>query len=224
MYTWYLPKYAGVDPETGNALYWKNTYQLDANGEQVLGEDGYPIVTGQETTTNASEADRHLCGTSLPDVYGGFGTHFAYKGFDLSVDFSYQIGGKVLDSGYASAMGGSKGQAMHEDLFNAWTVDNPNSSIPRFEYNYTYMAYSSDRFLTDASYLCLQNVNIGYTLPTKWVKKLGLQSLRVYASGDNLWLWSKRQGLDPRQSISGGTSNEYYSPVRTISGGITLTF
>ena len=224
MYTWYLPKYAGVDPETGNALYWKNTYQVDANGEQVLGEDGYPIVTGQETTTNASEADRHLCGTSLPDVYGGFGTHFTYKGFDLSVDFSYQIGGKVLDSGYASAMGGSKGQAMHEDLFNAWTVDNPNSSIPRFEYNYTYMAYSSDRFLTDASYLCLQNVNIGYTLPTKWVKKLGLQSLRVYASGDNLWLWSKRQGLDPRQSISGGTSNEYYSPVRTISGGITLTF
>ena len=70
----------------------------------------------------------------------------------------------------------------------------------------------------------LKHITLGYNLPKKLVKKIGLENLRVYATGDNLWLWSKRQGLDPRQSISGGTSNEYYSPVRTISGGITLTF
>ena len=224
MYTFYMPKFAGVDPETGDALYWQNEYQLDANGDQVMGEDGYPIVIGQKTTTNASEASNYLCGSALPDLYGGFGTHLSYKGFDLSVDFSYQIGGLVKDSGYASAMSAQKGSALHEDLFNAWTPTNTGSNIPRFEYNYTYMAYSSDRFLTDASYLCLQNITLGYNLPKKLVKKIGLENLRVYATGDNLWLWSKRQGLDPRQSISGGTSNEYYSPVRTISGGITLTF
>ena len=54
--------------------------------------------------------------------------------------------------------------------------------------------------------------------------KLGISKLRVYVVGDNLWVWSKRQGLDPRQSISGGANSTYYSAVRTISGGVTLTF
>ena len=224
MYTWYMPKYAGVDPETGVALYWMDTYEMGADGKPVEDADGNYIVNGQTTTENANEATMHLCGTALPDLYGGFGTYLSYKGFDLSVDFSYQIGGLCYDSGYAASMSNNKGMALHADLFNAWTVDNTATNIPRFNVADQYMAYTSDRFLTSASYLCLQNINIGYNLPKKLVSKLGIQNIRVYASGDNLWLWSKRQGLDPRQSISGGTSNEYYSPVRTISGGITLTF
>ncbi len=219
MYTWYLVKYAGVynnpddpsDPNNGKALYWKD----------ATDENGNPIQT---TTTNASEATRHLCGTALPDVYGGFGTSLSWKGFDLSFDFTYQIGGKVYDYGYASSMGGSRGTQIHTDMLNAWTPTNTNTSVPRFEYNDTYMAYSSDRWLTSASYLCLQNVNIGYTLPAKLCHKIGIEGIRVYATGNNLWLWSKRQGLDPRQTITGDISADYYSPVRTISGGITLTF
>ena len=92
IYTFYLPKYAGVDPETGEALYWKDV--TDENGN----------VTGQEKVTDPSTATMHLCGTALPDAYGGFGTRFSYKGFDFSADFTYQIGGQVYDSSYASAM------------------------------------------------------------------------------------------------------------------------
>ena len=53
---------------------------------------------------------------------------------------------------------------------------------------------------------------------------MGLEKLRLYVAADNIWVWSKRQGLDPRQSITGGVNNQYYAPIRTISGGITLTF
>ena len=53
---------------------------------------------------------------------------------------------------------------------------------------------------------------------------MGMEKLRIYATADNVWVWSKRQGLDPRQSITGSVTSAYYAPMRTISGGITLTF
>ena len=206
IYTWYMAKYAGVNPETGEALYYQDT------------EDG------EKTTTNASEATMHLCGTALPDAYGGFGTSLAYKGFDFSMDFTYQLGGKIQDSSYESLMGISRGAAFHADLLNAWTPENKNSNIPRIQYGDSYSAYTSDRFLVSGSYLSLQNVNLGYTFDHSLCSKIGLGKVRVYVTATNLWLWSKRQGLDPRQSITGATTNAYYSPMRTVSGGITVTF
>ncbi len=206
IYTWYMAKYAGVDKETGEALYYQ-----DKDGETV-------------TTTNASEATLHLCGSALPSAYGGFGTSVAYKGIDFSIDFTYQLGGKVYDSSYASLMKISRGSAFHADLLNAWTQDNTSSDIPRIQYGDSYAAYQSDRFLVSASYLNLQNVNLGYTIPRTLCSKIGINKVRVYVTATNLWLWSKRQGLDPRQSITGATSNAYYSPIRTVSGGITVTF
>ena len=206
IYTWYMAKYAGVDKETGEALYYKDTDK------------------GETTTTNASEATMHLCGTALPDAYGGFGTSVSYKGFDFSMDFTYQLGGKIYDSSYASLMSISRSYSFHADLLDAWTPSNTSSDIPRIQYGDSYAAYTSDRFLVSGSYLSLQDVTLGYTLPRALCSKVGINKIRVYATGSNLWLWSKRQGLDPRQSITGATSNAYYSPIRTISGGITVTF
>ena len=206
IYTWYMAKYAGVDKETGEALYYKDS------------------ENGETTTTNASEATMHLCGTALPDAYGGFGTSVSYKGFDFSMDFTYQLGGKIYDSSYASLMSISRGYSFHADLLDAWTPSNTSSDIPRIQYGDSYAAYTSDRFLVSGSYLSLQDVTLGYTLPRALCSKIGINKVRVYATGSNLWLWSKRQGLDPRQSITGATSNAYYSPIRTISGGITVTF
>jgi hypothetical protein len=169
-----------------------------------------------------------LCGTALPDLYGGFGTSVRYKGFDFSIDFAYQIGGQVYDGDYAGMMASpqanSKGGAFHADLLNAWTHENSNSNIPRMQFGDVYSSSSSDRFLTDASYLSLQNINAGYTFPTDWTRKIGVEKIRLYFAADNIWVWSKRQGLDPRQSITGSVTNAYYAPIRTISGGLTLTF
>lgn len=228
IYTWYMAKYAGVDKETGEALYWKDITETvkDADGNPVLDENGNvkTKVVGQETTTNGSEATMHLCGTALPDAYGGFGTRFAYKGFDLSADFTFQLGGKVYDQGYAQVMDLTAGSQFHTDLLKAWTPENTNTDVPRLQVDDTYMAYSSDRFLKSASYLSLQNINFGYTLPSGVTKKFGVNKLRLYLTAANLWIWSARQGLDPRQSLSGNISSDYYSPIRSISGGVSVTF
>ena len=91
-------------------------------------------------------------------------------------------------------------------------------------FNDQYAAQNSSRFLTNASYLSLENINFGYTLPTKLTRKAYIDKVRVYLTCENVWVWSKRQGLDPRQSFTGGSNNTYYSPIRTISGGLTVTF
>ncbi len=214
LYTFYMSKYAGVD-ENGKSMFYKD--KLDENGN----------IIGRETTTTPGEATYYLCGTALPWAYGGFGTRFSYKGFDLAVDFNYQLGGQIYDSDYAGMMGitsTGRGSAIHADLLNSWTEENPNTNIPKLIIDDTSATTTSDRFLIGASYLSLQNLNFGYTFPTKMTSKVGIGKLRVYLTATNLWLWSKRQGLDPRQSITGGASSAYYSAMRTISGGISVTF
>ena len=240
LYTFHMKKYAGVD-ENGQSMWWKNWERqaVDAegnpvwemkNGEFKLDENGdkIPVMEkGREKTTEYQDADYYLCGTALPDAYGGFGTSFAWKGFDLSVDFSFQIGGQVYDSDYAGLMASptstSRGTNLHADILKSWTADN-NTNIPRFQFDDTYSASTSDRFLTDASYLSLNNINFGYTFSKMLTKKVGIEKLRLYVAADNIWVWSKRQGLDPRQSITGSATGSYYAPIRTVSGGVTLTF
>jgi hypothetical protein len=116
------------------------------------------------------------------------------------------------------------GKNFHKDVLKSWTPDNRNTDIPRFQYNDQYTAASSDRFLVDASYLNIQNAQVGYTFPERMTRNMYLSRLRVYVACDNIWYWSARQGLDPRQSFSGATSNAMNSPVRTISGGFNITF
>ncbi len=216
IYTFYMKKSAGVNPETGMPRWWRNTRDKDGN------------ITGREMTETYSDADNYLCGTALPSAYGGFGTSLNAYGFDFSIDFVYQLGGQVYDGSYAGLMGSvtheGRGTAIHKDILNSWTPENPNSGLPRFSYGDLYTAGFSDRFLTDASYLALQSINFGYTLPSKITRKIDVDKIRVYMSADNIALWSKRQGLDPRQSITGAASNAYYAPIRTISGGINISF
>ena len=83
----------------------------------------------------------------------------------------------------------------------------------------------STRFLTDASYLNLQNINVGYTFPSKLTRKASMiNSCASTVSAENVFYWTKRKGFDPRQTYSDMTNATHYSPMRTISGGITLTF
>ena len=219
MYTFRMPEFAGVDPETGMSLY--NVYKTS--------EDGSIVYDEVDHTTNVySEATSVTAGTALAPVYGGFSTTFSYKGFDLSASFNYQIGGQVYDSGYSQLMtspySGSRGVNYHADILDAWTPENKYSSIPRFMYNDQTTTSTSTRFLTNASYLSLENINFGYQLPTKVVKKMFLTKLRFYFACDNVWVWSRRQGLDPRQSFTGGSNNTYYAPIRAISGGFNVSF
>lgn len=215
LYTYYLRSYAGVDPETGASLWYKD----------VKGDDGKITRT---KTSDYTSATRYLHDSAIPSVYGGFSTSVSAYGVDFSISFNYQIGGKVYDSGYASFMsspyGTTVGTNYHKDIFKAWTPENKGSDIPRLQYGDQYTTSVSDRFLTDASYLNISNINVGYTLPSKITQKFGVQKLRVYLACDNVVYWSKRQGLDPRYSFTGATNFSNYSPIRTISGGVTVQF
>ena len=217
IYTFYIPTYAGVDKATGKSLW----YTYDDNGKRVTTDD-YTI---------ADANGRELQGTATPDLYGGFNTVFSFYGVDISANFAYQIGGQALDQGYqlftGSPYAASAGQPMHRDLKNAWTPENPNSNIPRLQYGDQYSSATSSRYLIDASYLNIQNITVGYTLPSKITRKFLVEKLRIYATADNVWLFSKRKGFDPRQAMGGITSGYgpyYYAPIRTISGGISITF
>lgn len=215
MFTWRLKEYAGVS-ENGESMWYKNV--LDENGN----------ITGREATTDYSAADYYVTEeTSIPKVYGGFGTTLKVYGVDFGINFTYQLGGKQYDGTYAQFMSsptGTTGYNFHKDLLNSWTPENTGSDIPRFQLHDQYSAASSTRFLTNASYLNIQNINVGYTLPTSWTKKLAINSLRLYMSAENVFYWSKRKGFDPRQSYDTTTNATYYSPMRTISGGVTFQF
>ncbi len=226
------------DPTTGE-------YYADANGKPLnpnatLNEEtgkweGVTNVVnkpGSEktgATTDIGEAQRYVDGSILPKVFGGFSTTLRYKGIDVSASFDYQLGGKVYDSQYRGLVvpgtsASDAGSTFHKDVLNAYSPTNTGSDFPRWQYGDNYAAYGSDRFLTSASYLNFQSFTVGYTLPKSLISKIGMQSIRVYCSGENLYFWSKRKGFDPRQSYDAVKSINTYSPVRTISGGIQLTF
>ena len=213
--TFFMPKYAGVDKNTGEALWFKD--KLDEKGE----------VIGRETTNVYDEATDYICDDPTPLFYGGFGTALSFYGFDVSANFTYSVGGLTYDSGYAGYMSNPTsggGDNYHKDIFNAWTPENTDSNIPRWQYGDLYPASTSDRFLVPASYLNFQNAQIGYTLPSRITQKFKVSKLRVYASCDNIIYWSYRKGLDPRVSFSGSSNVAVNSPVRTLSGGINITF
>jgi TonB-linked SusC/RagA family outer membrane protein len=214
----YLVEYAGVNKLTGEALYYKDP----DNGDM---------------STTATYADAKQ--TDLGDVsvkwYGGFGTTLEAYGFDLSAQFAYQLGGKAYDGGYQELMHTGKqiGRNWSLDILNAWTPENTNTNVPRIDAADDIDQKNSSRFLTSSDYLSLNNLTLGYSLPSNLVNKMKITRVRIYVSGDNLSLLSARKGFDPRQTqnaygsglgISTTSGNYIYSQLKVISGGLSITF
>lgn len=214
LYQSYYKGYAGVD-EKGVALYYKDIKDDKGN------------VTGRETTTDWNVASRYETGELLPDIYGGFGTTLSAYGFDFSISCAYQLGGRIYDNAYAALMhngsSSNAGQNWHKDILKAWTPENTSSNIPRLNAIDKYTNYGSDRFLISSDYLDINNITLGYSLPKSLLNPLQISALRVYLAADNVALFSARKGMDPRGSYF-STSKSVYSPIRTISGGVKLTF
>ena len=228
LYNYYMVKYAGVNPDNGAPMFWArevtNAAEVEAN------PDIEPIYGKEYKTENFDTAsDTNLCetGNLLPTFYGGFGST-AY-GFDFSFQFAFQLGGRTYDDGYLKLMhsGSSSdlGTNWHQDALDTWTPENPNAKYPKLDSQATYdLAAQSTTFgLVSSDYLSLNNVTVGYTFPAKWMKKLGITSLRVYAAGDNLAIITARKGLDPRRSFTAAATGGY-STTRNISGGLKVVF
>lgn len=245
-YTWAY-RYDLSKPKMVKDANGKEVQQLDRWGEpvyeilkkKVTDANGkveeVPVAKDRLTkTTLASEASYFLGKDPHPDLYGGFNTRLTYAGFDLGIDFSFQLGGHILDKDYADLMNGLSGEfggsAVHKDaLTKSWSPTNRHAKYPRLQAGTALSTNRSadvDTYYVSASFLSLNNINFGYTVPKEFLYRYAkgqVQNLRLYVSADNVHYWSARKGLDPRQSVS-TTKQVQYSPVRTISGGLTLTF
>ena len=224
LYDAYMYKFAGVNQETGYPLYWKHVEEKDENGKVTNEYD--------ETTDVFDQATKYELGSVMPKLYGGFGTALNAYGFDLSVQCSFQLGGKYYDGSYQQLMWtqDQKGSAWHKDALKAWTPENPSNEIPRNGV-YAEAQSATDRFLVSSNYLSINNVTLGYTFPAKWTKKIAMSALRLYVAGENLAVFSVRKGMDPRYNMGlgsmtsgAGLTSSAYAPMRTITGGISLTF
>ncbi len=221
-YDFFLLRTAGVDPANGDQLFF--VYEENAEGESVpvLNTDGT-----QATTNNWQDTIPAYTGdSSLPDFVGSISNSFRYKGFTLDILITYGIGGKILDNGYSGLMhSGIYGRALHPDILNAWRQPGDITNVPRLENgNVNLVRTQSDRFLVDASFWTLKNVNLGYDIKNKVVENFGVDNLRVYVVGENLLINSRRQGLDPQFNIAGTPSANDFALGRVVSLGLNMSF
>lgn len=211
-YSYYLYEYAGVDPETGNALYYIN--------------DG--TENARNTTTEISEANRTIVGSHQADIEGGLTNQLRWKFIDLGFTFTYSLGGEAFD--YTHALYGGDGDyyyggvPSYYDLDEMWSGPGDTScTLPKFEYGNT-VTYLSSRWLMPTDYLRLKNLTLGFSLPKNWISKIGLSKARIYFSGSNLLTWKSDDLLvDPEMPVSGVCLVE--TPAyRTYTFGLEIDF
>lgn len=209
--TYYMPRFAGVDPATGVALYY--AYKDDKGNE---------VPEYITSNINIASNSRYYCGSRIPDLFGSIGTNFAWKGLDFSILTTYSIGGKVYDGVYSGLMNPFYyGQTFHKHQLRAWQKPGDVTDVPRIEVGTN--SISSDRFLVDASYFAIKNITLGYTIPKKAANYIGLKSVRAYVSLDNVALFTHMKGMNPTYSLSG--SNSFvYTPSRSFVVGLDIKF
>ena len=212
--TFYMPKSAGVDPATGAQLYW--AYKKDENGDMIPGTE---YITSSTSEANAS---KYYLGSRIPDLYGSISSNLSYKGIDLAILTTYSIGGKVYDSNYNSLMGlWYFSSTWHKNELRRWQKPGDITDVPRVTIAGSDL--TTDRALIDASYFAIKNITLGYTIPTNLIRRIGMQNLRVFASVDNLAIWTHLDGMDPQYNFSGGTDYNYV-PNKTWTIGLELKF
>ncbi|SKB78207.1 TonB-linked outer membrane protein, SusC/RagA family [Salegentibacter holothuriorum] len=221
-FDFFLLRTAGVDPETGNQLFLQ--YEIDEDGESIPVLDANGEIA---TTDDWQETERAYTGdNSIPDLLGSIANRFSYKGFTLDFLITYGIGGKILDNGYSGMMhSGNFGSSYHPDILNAWREPGDITDVPRLESgNPDLVRSQSERFLTDASFWSLKNVNVGYNFNNDLTDQIGLDNLRISLTGENLFLSTERTGLDPQYNLAGTPEGNDYNPARIISVGLNMAF
>ena len=182
-------------------------YQLD---EVDLARDREQKVPGevkirdQDGDNLITPADRKIIGTDLPDILGGLTNSFEYKGFSFSFFFYYRLGHTIRSRFHDSS---NSLFARYNNLdVDYWTKDNPTNAYPRPNQNQEFPRNGSSLTYFDGSYVKLRNVNVGYKFPESLTNRIGMSNLRLYASGQNLWFWSKFDTFDPETNDPDNTN------------------
>lgn len=247
IYDYYIRKATGVNPANGKQTW--DAYYVDLNGdgqaksgaiETGAGEyvtnltaylAAHPENAGKikETTTETftNAALQYTGQSAIPSVRGGINLTAGYKGFDVSVQFIYSLGGYGYDSAYQSLManGTTGNNNWSTDILKRWQNPGDKTDVPRLSNNYDVNSTStSTRWLIKANYLQLNNVRLSYTFGKGMTSKWGVSNLGIFVSGDNLWLASARKGYNPNIADNGVTSQYNYAPLSTLSAGLNVKF
>ena len=231
IYEFYLRQWMGVNPETGYCMY-----KADLDDEDIVwGDDELYEYNGVMVTEEIEHAVRDWSGRSMPPFIGGLGMNFKYKQFTLSFDSYFQLGGLYYDSTYASLMTAAQTTSSpgyhkyHVDILNRWQNPGDVTDTPRLASgtdNKNTDAGSSTRWLTTSSMFELTNITLGYDLPERVCATMGIKGLKLYCSGDNMYLLAARRGMFPRRNTYSGYdgNSDIYLPARTMSFGLKLNF
>ncbi|WP_229738876.1 SusC/RagA family TonB-linked outer membrane protein [Parapedobacter pyrenivorans] len=192
LYEFYMPKWAGVDPQTGAPLWEKLVYDTDG------------AAVGRELTSNYAEATHQEVGSALPRYQGGFNNALRYRNFALQVNTAFSYGNKVFSNDLRYVFNDG-----HEPYYNQvrrpegtviWSKPGDIATEPSPQ-NAANSAEPSSRFLMDASYFRIRNIALSYNLPGATVEKLGLAGLTVSLTADNVYTFTNFLGQDPQTSI-----------------------
>jgi TonB-linked SusC/RagA family outer membrane protein len=212
----YGPKYAGVDPDNGDALYF------------IINPDGT-----QSTTNDYNSATYQPIGDPNPDFIGGITNTFSYRGIDFTFLFQGVFGNQVYN-------GGGKFMSANGDFFDNQTRDqlrrwrNPGdiTDVPQARLFGANGTGESSRYVSNAGYVRLKTVTLGYNLPSSMISRLKISNARIYVSAQNLLTFTDYEGWDPEvnaDTYAGNNINQgidfYSAPqAKTITFGINLGF
>lgn len=179
------------------------TYNSKDGGETYKFDGGDVIYEDVNHDGTINSLDMVYLGNSNPKFSGGFGFTFRYGNWSLRTNFVYRTGFKVVNF---ARMGVEK---MYDTTNQStavnwrWRKNGDVTEIPRALYNYGYNWLGSDRYVEDASFLRFSYVSLSYDVPKKFLKSLGLNTLRFDLSGQNIFVWSKYSGTDPEHANNG---------------------
>lgn len=224
IYDFYMRQWYGVDSNDGRGLFIADE-EVYAKSKEKDNLDIYRMVDGQLMTTKSANAKYGYSGTANPDVYGSLSTNLSYKGFYLNAMFTYQFGGKVYDSNYASLMiSNPEGQALHRDALQAWKKPGDVTNTPQLNsINGVDANAVSTRWLVSSDFISFRQATLGYTFSSDVLEKTGVSALKLFINAENIWSSVKRQGMEANQAFNGTTSNRY-TPARIVSAGMNLSF
>ena len=174
-----------------------------------------------------NELDIVYLGSSLPKFTGGFGFKLHFGRVTLNNQFNFRYGNKIINKARMNAENMYSNNNQSRAVLWRWRVEGDIAPIPRALYNYGYNWLGSDRFVEDGSFIRLNYTQLSYAVPQKWLKKLGLQQLSVYASANNLFVLTKYSGADPEVGYGGYgvvTDNAQTPRAKSFTGGVTISF
>ena len=167
------------------------------------------------------ESDRTALGNPFPWLTYGINLSAEWKGLDVSLFFQGVYGNEIYNAVRLRTEGTGNEATLSTTMRDVWTTSNPDGSIPNPNGS-AMNREDSDRFIEDGSYLRLKNLQIGYSLPQRWISKIGMSRLRIYLSGSNLFTVTRYTGYDPE--VGGGVDYGNYPQSRTFMLGLNINF